>query len=327
LNEVTAAISEDGKASLRSYSVMQPALHSLHECLSAEDFANRFRETTGHPAREVIHEVVTESAPQAVFLTGSIPLGMATHGSDIDLIVLVDNRDSLLDPRSHGFTNTDRDLTFANDSDPLRAKLFLRVVNGVMVDVTVVIASAVKQAYERLRRKGPELSEYEIMTLGRLNTGWLLWQTEGFLARGQLNRADRALDVHCSTRNFVSALSFRQKGLKALDLGDIPLALHLGRSSVEMAYLAYFASEGLSYLGAKWLAQIGFARGAADRLSRHPLLGQGAPLLFPAYGHDPAEARRYLRSVSQFLTSMRALIEEQTLFRIAFMACPMIHRI
>ena len=89
-----------------------------------------------------------------------------------------------------------------------------------------------------------------------------------------------------------------------------------------MAYLAYFASEGFAHLGAKWLAQIGHARGAADRVKRHPLLEQAVPLLFPVYGPDLKEARRYLQAVSELLASMRALIERKTLFRIAFRTCP-----
>jgi hypothetical protein len=88
-----------------------------------------------------------------------------------------------------------------------------------------------------------------------------------------------------------------------------------------LAYLAYFASEGLVYLGVKWLAQLGFARGAQERLVRHPLLKEGLHLLFPVFGSNEAETARYLLEVGEFLKAMRALIEEQILFRIAFKAC------
>lgn len=319
--------SQETEVLSRHYNVAESAPHSLHECTGSEEFCRRFETSTGQSIRQVTHQLVAPSAAKAVFLVGSVPLGMGTQGSDIDLIVLVDSKTALLEGSSRADRNTDQRLSFANDCDSLRVGMSLMVINGVTVDVAVVIAASVKQVYVRLRAKGPELSEVEIMTLGRLATGWLLWQSDGYLERSALPLADPALAVHCSTKNFVSALQLRQKGLKALDLLDMPLALHLGRSSIEMAYLAYFASEGLSHLGAKWLAQIGFGRNATARLTRHPLLKEGIRLLFPVFASDPEYVRAYLRDVSAFLTSMRGLIEEQTRFRIAFKACPLIHAV
>jgi hypothetical protein len=129
-------------------------------------------------------------------------------------------------------------------------------------------------------------------------------------------------------KSFVDALIFRREAMKIRELGDILLlTLNLGRSSVEMTYAAYFASEGYSNLGAKWLAQIGHARGTAERVSRHPLLNRSVHLLFHSYGSTLGEVTQYLQAVSEFLTSMRNLIEQKTLFRIAFSACPQIHHI
>jgi hypothetical protein len=62
-------------------------------------------------------------------------------------------------------------------------------------------------------------------------------------------------------------------------------------------------------------------------VSRHPLLKEGLMLLFPKLESALDEARHYLLGVSEFLDSMRNLIEEKTLFRIAFHACPQIHDI
>ena len=149
----------------------------------------------------------------------------------------------------------------------------------------------------------------------------MLWETDEYLRRNSINFDDRTLAVYCCTRNFVTALTNHRKAAKALELPDVPLALHLGRACAEMAYLAYFASEGLMYLGVKWLAQLGFARGAQERLARHPLLKQNQHLLFPPFESTSGEATRYLREVGEFLNSMRGLIEEQVLFRIAFKAC------
>jgi hypothetical protein len=266
---------------------------------------------------------VTESAAKAIFLVGSLPLGMATSGSDIDLIVLIDERTDLVNPDG-AIANNDRELTFINEADPLLAGMFLTERAGIYLDIQVAITPTIHQIQSRLRRRGPELSDSEVRTLGRLGTGWLLWQSEGYLQRHALTLNDPALAVYCCTKNFVSALIHRRKALKGLELDDLVLALQMGRSSVEHAYIAYFASEGLPYLGPKWPAQIGGARGAAERLRRHPLLAEAIPLLFPTYDPSRAAAAQYLREVGDFLAAMQALIEQKMLFRIAFNACPQI---
>jgi hypothetical protein len=296
--------------------------HSLNECRDAQEFSKRFEATTGRSVLQVTDEIVGATTARAVFLVGSLPLGMGSRSSDIDLIVLVDDKAAIQEPDR--ISNTQRRLAFSNESDPLRGGEFLTVFNGVMVDVTVVIASAITRISASLRRRGPELSEKEILTLGRLSTGWLLWQSDGYLERSALKLKDPAFDVYCCTKSYVSAVHLLQKGLKAIEVRDIPLILHLGRASVEAAYLAYFASEGLSYLGVKWLAQVGHAVGAADRVRKHRILKQGVSLLFPLYTADLSDATNYLEAVSEFLAALRSLIEQRTLFRIAFTACPQI---
>jgi len=201
---------------------------------------------------------------------------------------------------------------------------FLQLHAGILVDVQVALTPAIRDVYSRLRRRGPELSETEVRILGRLRAGWSLWESEGYLERSGVNLNDPTLPIYCSTRNFVTSLTHQRKAAKALERHDMPLTLHLGRSAVEMAYLAYFASEGLVFLGVKWLAQLGFARGAEERLARHPLLRQGLPLLFPRFESTEAEAGRYLREVAELVTALRQLIEQQALFRIAFKVCAQI---
>jgi hypothetical protein len=252
---------------------------------------------------------------------------MATSASDIDFIVLVDGKDALLSQRHGARANTSEHLTFMNDRNPLVAGIFVTLTNGIAVEVQVAIASTLKDIQHRLRSRGPELSESEIQTLSRLSRGWLLWQTGDYLANSSIVLDDPALDVYCSTRLFVDALILRRKALKARDLSDILLSFHLARLSVEKAYLSYFASEGYSYLGPKWVAQISQARDAAERVERHPLLKQSVHLLFPSCGSLENEATQYLQEVSGFLTAMRRLIEQKTLFRIAFNACPQIFHI
>ena len=307
------------EAARSQYNVLDPATHTLYECRSAEEFRERFEAMTGRPIQEVTEGLIRDGTPIAIFGVGSIPLGMATRGSDLDMIVLVASKEFITsDARA---ANNSQQAAFFNESDALVGGSFIQLHAGVLVDVQVAVTPAVRAVYSRLRRSSPELSEMEIRILGRLRTGWLLWETEGYLDRNSIDFDDRTLAVYCCTRNFVTALTNHRKAAKALELHDVPLALHLGRACAEMAYLAYFASEGMVYLGAKWLAQLGFARSAQERLARHPLLKEKLHLLFPVFGSTEEAATRYLREVGELLNSIRGLIEEQILFRIAFKAC------
>lgn len=314
----------DAEPMARQYTSMDRGVHTLHESCNAEDFSLRFENATGRSVRQVVDDVVAAEAPKAIFVAGSFPLGMATGGSDVDLVVLVDSRMALVSGESH-IANNAQQLQFHNQNDSLLAGIFLNMSAGILLDLHVALTPTIHSIYRRLRSRGPELSETEIRTLGRINTGWLLWQSEGYLEKNAGILHDPALDIYCCTKHFVSALHEIAKAHRAVGSQDFTLALQLGRLAVELAYLSYFASEGLTYLGSKWLAQIGHARAAADRVGRYPLLKDGSRLLFPPYTSDLRETNQYLQAVTGFLTAMRHLIEQKTLFRIAFHACPQVH--
>lgn len=259
--------------------------------------------------RHVVDQLVAPEARKAVFLVGSLPLGMATGGSDVDLILLVDSRAVILNNETGNIREGASDLL---------VKHFWFFVGGVDIDVMMVITPTINSIYECLRGKNPWLGESEIMILSRLGAGWLLWQSDQYLERNGVVINNSELDVRCSTKRFVFAFAHREKAVKALAVNDISLCLHHGRLSVEKAYLAYFSSEGLSYLGDNWLAQITRADGALERVHRHPLLMEYVHLLFPVYRSTQVEAAQYLQAVSESLTKIRRLIEEKSSYRLAY---------
>jgi hypothetical protein len=303
---------------------MDRAAHTLHESADVQELQQRFESRTGYPIRAVVDRFVLPSAPKAVFAAGSIPLGMGASGSDIDLIVMVDD-ESAITPRERQNANTPTELEFASSSNLLLPGIFLSMHEGVLVDLHVAVTPVIHGIYARLRRRGPDLNETEMRTLGRLASGWLVFETQGYLAQHGSVLKDTALPVYCCTKQFVSALHEISKARRALACADSPLALHHACRSIENAYLAWFASEGMTYLGAKWLAQVGYARGAAERMARYPLLAAGIPLLFPRYPASVPEITVHLNDVANFLKAMKALIEEKTLYRIAFKACAQMH--
>jgi hypothetical protein len=149
----------DSEQATHQYSSMERGPHSLHECRNAEEFCLRFEEATGSSVG---------------------PLGMGSSGSDVDLIVLVDSKTGLVNGGDH-IANNAQQLEFSSESNLHLAGVFLTMHAGILVDLHVAITPAIHDIYSRLRRRGPELSETEIRTLGRLSTGWLLWQSEGYL--------------------------------------------------------------------------------------------------------------------------------------------------
>lgn len=306
-----------------AYTAMNRAPHTLHESRTPQDFLSRFEAAAGCTVEQVVDRYIAPSAPRALFMVGSLALGMGASGSDIDLVVLVDDRAALLKGDSH-IANSARELEFSSQSEVI-AGTWLTMYRGILVELSVALTPAIHEVYARLRGRGQELTETEIRILGRLSSAWLLSQSEGYLDRNAAILEDPALAIYCSTKTYVSALHEIAKAARAMDNDDVPLALNHGRLAVEAAYLSWFASEGLPYLGTKWLAQIGYAQGAAERVAKYPLLKDGVPLLFPQYPADTAQAARYLSAVSQFVTSMRGLVERKIRFRIAFQACPQIH--
>ena len=282
-----------------------PSVHSLHECLDAWTFCAQFESRTGCEATRVADDFIEAHAPRAVFLVGSLPIGMATSRSDIDFIVVIDSRAVLVQRESSPYTNSNISLAFSNENDYLVATTFVTLINGVAVEVQFVIAGAVRQLYGRLRNCEPTLNETEIKTLGRLSTGWLLSQSDGYLTRNGICFPDPLLNVHCSGMHLLAAQESWWRASQALEQSDLVLALHLGRHSVEMAYLAYFASEGYTYLGHKWLAQLGHAIGAAARVRQHPLLKQSLHLLFPSRRSGSREVSDYLHAVCTFTRAVR----------------------
>lgn len=294
--------------------------HTLHQCRSAEVFCSQFDAQVGYPVKQVADTLIAPEAERAIFLAGSVPLGMATNTSDLDFIVLVDSKRALV---CHELpVNSNRSLAFSNGNDPLVVAEFITLTTGVSLDVQVVVTSTIKQIYSRLQRPRPVLSDGEIKTLSRLSTGWLLWQSDGYLERNEAAFSDPALDVYCCTKNFASALNFLESALTAREQADVSLARHLGSASAEMAYLAYFSSEGYSCLGRKWLAQLGHAIGAAERVRQEPRLKQSICLLFPTGESTESDVASYLKAVSEFLSYIRCLIEQKPYFLRAFSNCP-----
>ena len=203
---------QERAAPTHQYTNMNRGPHSLHLCRTPEEFCRRLKSLTGRSAEELAAQVVASDAPGAIFAVGSLPLGMGSSGSDVDLIVLVDSETALLNGDDRIANNTQQ-LEFYNEGESLLAGTFLSMNEGIVVDLEVALTPAIHNVYRRLRRRGPELSETEIRILGRLSSGWLLWQSEGYLERNAVVLNDPALAVYCCTKHFVLGFASGEQSL------------------------------------------------------------------------------------------------------------------
>lgn len=305
------------------YTFTEKALHDIHTSKNVEQFCARFEmETKCHPTN-LVDNILRPDQPRAIFVAGSIPMGMATSISDIDFIVFVDSQDALL-PGATSKKNSDSALTFSNDGDPLSVGHFIHLINGIEVDINIVLASKIEAITQRLKLPGPELSDGEVLTIGRLKKAWLISKSDGFLDHWDDFLSDYSFEVLCATRFYWMSLKMLEKARKAASMRDFPVALYLARISAECVYWSYFASRGFCALGTKWLKFVTVFDFNGDDNAKHLFNGK-IPLVFPQYQMDVAALEQHFETIVGFQRSGRATIEKDLRFKIAFAVCPQIY--
>lgn len=298
--------------------------HSLHNCNGPSDFLSAFEAETGMSLDGFIDRLADRESVNVVILAGSIPLGVATSVSDLDLIVLLESPNSRPLPSARTFP----EIVFAAEGQVgsmLEARQVVAVLNGVEVDVHFLSAPAVVALAKRIARAGVLLTPNEICFMSRIKTGWVLAQNERFSDIVGRLRCDNSLEIHTATTYVTGSLQELEDAHAALT-DNQELALYLGRCSVEKCFTAFLASRGYAYTGGKWLRLIGRleAPRSLSSDSFRSLLANGVRLLFPAPG-GRATTEQYLAEVGSFLRSAREVMELDPLFKVAFAMCPQIN--
>jgi Nucleotidyltransferase domain len=297
--------------------------HSLHTSLNTEDFLRKFEIECGCTLHSCVSAMVSMDQLSGVVLGGSIPLGIGTSASDVDVLVLVDSHRALISDSPNCSAAGLFSGTFIGDSSELAITNVVSLLNGVEVDFTFMLAPRVLAIHERLERGSLSLTVHQIRLLSRIKTGWLL------IDRDQMPRStckwgvDNALEVHCAVRYFIFGLKDREDAHAAL-ADNVPLAYHLGRSCVERCFESYLSSRGYAYVGNKWLrflAQL-IDHQNSDAESLRTL---GVPLLFPSQYSSRGKAEDYLESVDAFMVSVRSVLEKDLGVRIALRLCPQVN--
>jgi hypothetical protein len=294
---------------------LEKVRHSLHECRTGSEFIERLNVAVGgadawHPQRFVSHGVL-----RGVFLGGSIPLGIGSPVSDVDLIAIVDAESSL--PR-----NLPNDRNIVHKSIRTENTSVIMLCRGIEIDINYVTAGRVEVIYERLLREGrlPPVSDMRLIS--RIRRGWILWSDPDLSTLVAELRSNSAVEIRCCVEAFVFALQLLDDAREALN-DNLSLSLHLGRLAVEWAFKAHLATLGELYVGDKWLRLAGCAKDPFSPGQSY-LFAEAERLFFPSRTEAPANTTRYLDEVACFLTAAREQVEQNPAFRVAFKLCPQI---
>lgn len=294
--------------------------HALHVCSTAAEFLANLTPAMGADLTAFLRQRIAGLDEFSAWLVGSIPAGVATALSDIDILVCVPAAAPLRFPRAR----VENGMLFSGEQlarrDGLQlGDLVLLLEDGIELDVSVITQEGLAALCEQVQRGGSGITSQQVLILGRLLRGWSLTGPSPVHAMLTSLRESRALDIHCTVRCLVGAHKHLEDARAALD--DVPLlASHLARAAVEKCFEAAFASSGELAVGMKWLrraavvAQRTGARGEAMAVLRL----EGEPLLFPANDvRDPAEAGAYVDAVQRLFRHVVDLVSRDVAIRIA----------
>jgi hypothetical protein len=295
--------------------------HRLHECKASEDFIGMLETEAGsssvwHPSRFIEKDTL-----EGLVLGGSIPLGIASPASDVDLIAIV---------REPGHVP----VTFPSDENVIFSVTQEMGLNGtsanvvilsnhIEIDINFVSMPWLLATYSAAcSGRSPPLSP-EVRLLARLKRGWTLSENSTFKQFLESLRSSHTIEIRCSVSSYIFALKALEDATAAL-ADNLPLALHLGRLCVERAMHSYFAALGETHIGDKWLrlARRGVERSSLATGSTLP--ARGERLMFPCLNLIDGEVEAYLRKVREFTSQVKLDIERNPAFRIAFRLCPQI---
>lgn len=272
------------------------APHDLHLSTSAEDLIEKLDRRL--ESREAWHPSSFIDAPlEALVIGGSIPLGIGSPRSDVDVIALVQNERDL--PNAAAIRP---DVIFRSSRE---GESHIIVVSGpIEIDINVISMMRIESIFETARRgKGlPPTSDMRL--LARLKHGWVI--SQGASSRDLINKIqnDRTIEIRSALVAYILAYQSFEDAVAAID-DDPILALHLGRMTVDWLMQAYFAALGHLYIGDKWL-RLMHRRNRATLNVDVDVAGEVEDVLFPTLSRSNEGAVAYLNKVASFAVGLRS---------------------
>lgn len=291
--------------------------NNLYKVSTAEEFSVGMLawmegDATWHPA-----QFVADGALTALLVVGSIPLGIGSCASDVDLVAIVRGTSDL--PSS--FPADDR-IVFAARTGTQSANIVI-VSHGLEIDIQFIAMSWLSTTYKAATGNGAMPSLADMNLLGQIKLGWVLAAERKIRSFLVMLQKDRSIEIRSSVRAYVSSLKTLEDAIAARTDNPV-LALHLGRLAVERALGAYLAAQGSIGLGDKWLRLDRQATGQDKSAPLFHLFDEAEGLLFPTFDLSENAVRTYLQRVTSFNASVKTQVETSPAYRIAFRVCPQI---
>ena len=283
--------------------------HSLHLAETPEEFLLGFEAVADISIRDLTSETVEAGGILSVTLAGSIPLGIGSPTSDVDLLVLVTEATVFRGK----LPNTRYRQLFGGHAAAKEFSLALYervlLVNGIEVNIQYVDATKFDRACQTLTSGGSYISFAgpDIIILSRMKVGWCVWDCGSTCLREGPFYRSNALEIHSAIRYMTFAIQDIDDALSALR-DNLALSTHLSRMAVEKAFQAYIASKGIAFAGAKWLRLLKTPRmfpDDSDHSMLHDLFAEGTRLLFPGAFSSIEIGEKHIQDVTSFIRELR----------------------
>ena len=298
----------------------------FHRCQNGDQLRAALESALGRPLAAAVADQIAPAQLFAVVAGGSIPLGLASAASDVDLIAITGSPDQAEDQGPAAPLPAEFDGTSGLLSHGPRFREQIVRLEHIEIDLVSANYDDLLTTLQTLQRSSVALNLAEIRLLSRLKTGWWLHVAGHHEDALRPLRHSRSLDVRASVWNYVGAVQDYDDAVAALEDAP-PLAAHLGRLAVERAVAAYFAATGYAFLGTKWLRLLVVAHETPQRVAlRHRLLELrtfSQDLLFPSATTRPAVAA-HLQRVRALLIEARTLAETDPMIRVAYARTPLL---
>ncbi|MEJ1962187.1 MAG: hypothetical protein WDO56_11845 [Gammaproteobacteria bacterium] len=302
--------------------------NALYRARSAAEFREMFAGLAGVAVETLVFRLLPESSVCAILLGGSIPLGIGTEASDVDLIAVTEG-----DTVPLAVADEKMRVAFVGRSLDAAESLFLGttvvLIEGVEVDIAFVRLAETLSTLERLERGDVAIPPDRGRQLARLRSGWVLWQSPLFDSTMRPALRSLAFDVHACVNALVLGAKYLEDAFYALPR-NVHAALHLGRCCVDRCFAGFLASRARPFIGERWIR---YFESCIESLTHGLSAGQrarlqgGIALMFPACTDSSDEARHYLNLVEQFARDVRAIVELDLRYRIALGVCPQFNSI
>lgn len=222
--------------------------HRIFKATSGRQFTQAFATECRESVEEFVDRTVARTSLVGIVATGSIPLGVATAVSDVDLVALVSDGRELTGHGSQEHLLFSRSLSESSSGLVVESA---QLINGVEVNLVTTSVESVIQRFSAVRKSNVSLTLSDVRFMSRLKTGWVVFQTEKW-AEVEAAMDDRSLELHWAMNQLVAAHGDLEDASEALrDSGR--QAKYLARLAVDKAANALLAQRGLAFVGSKWV--------------------------------------------------------------------------